>query len=98
MNALDWDDVRVFLEMEREGSLSGAARKLKIDQTTAGRRLAALETALSTRLSDRVPAGLTLTPAGLAIREAASGMEQNAFELARRVGGADATMEGSVRV
>jgi DNA-binding transcriptional LysR family regulator len=98
MSAMDWDDVRVFLEIEREGSLSGAARKLKIDQTTAGRRLAALETALSARLFDRVPEGLNLTPAGLAIRDAALGMEQSAFELARRVGGVDANLGGSVRV
>ena len=47
---MDWDDVRIFLAIEREGSLSAAARTLKIDQTTAGRRLAALETALAARL------------------------------------------------
>ena len=35
----DWDDVRLFLTVAREGSLRGAARKLGISQPTVGRRL-----------------------------------------------------------
>jgi len=35
-----WDDVRFFLAIARESSLSGAARALGVDHATAGRRLA----------------------------------------------------------
>jgi DNA-binding transcriptional LysR family regulator len=34
----EWDDVRFFLAASREGSLSGAARALGVDQVPDGRR------------------------------------------------------------
>ena len=39
----DWSDVRYFLELSRAGTLASAARRLGVDYTTVGRRLAALE-------------------------------------------------------
>ncbi len=41
MQDLRWDDLRVFLALVREGSLSGAARALGVNHSTAWRRLAA---------------------------------------------------------
>jgi DNA-binding transcriptional LysR family regulator len=46
----DWDNLRIVLGVFRHGSLAGAARALKVDETTVGRRLKALEMALGTRL------------------------------------------------
>ena len=43
---MNWDDARVFLAVEREKTLRGAARTLNLDQATVGRRIAALEHAL----------------------------------------------------
>ena len=37
--ALNWDDLRIFLAVAREGNLSAAARRLKVTQPTVGRRL-----------------------------------------------------------
>ena len=48
----DWDDVRVFLEVHRAGTLAGAARKLGVDYTTVGRRLRAMEQDLGTTLEE----------------------------------------------
>ena len=39
----DWNDLRYFLAVAREGSTIGAASALKVNQSTVQRRLAALE-------------------------------------------------------
>ncbi len=56
----DWDNLRIVLAVFRHGSLAAAARVLRVDETTIGRRLKALETALGTRLFDRTAHGLVL--------------------------------------
>ena len=43
---LDWENLRHFLAVGRAGTLSGAARALKVDHATVSRRLAALEAEL----------------------------------------------------
>ena len=40
---MNWDDVRIFLAIQRAGTLRGAAQELAIDQTTVSRRLTGLE-------------------------------------------------------
>ncbi|HEY4244482.1 MAG TPA: LysR family transcriptional regulator [Kofleriaceae bacterium] len=81
-----WDDIRCFLTIARAGSLAAAARTLAIDQTTAGRRLAALEDAIGQRLFERTPRGLAPTPAGLRTLAAAEAMADAAgdFEVAAK--------------
>ncbi len=49
----DWNNIRIFLSVCRQGSLAAAARALKVDETTVGRRLKALEASLGTLLSQR---------------------------------------------
>jgi DNA-binding transcriptional LysR family regulator len=43
---LQWSDLRVVLALARDGTMSAAAQRLGIDQTTVSRRLAAVEAAL----------------------------------------------------
>ena len=59
-----WDDMRVFLFVAREESLSGAGKRLNMDPATVGRRIARLEAAMSTTLFAKSPQGYTLTGAG----------------------------------
>jgi DNA-binding transcriptional LysR family regulator len=66
-DALDWDDLRYFLEAVRASTLAGAARALGVEHTTIGRRLSALERALGASLVLRAPDGLRLTPLGARI-------------------------------
>jgi DNA-binding transcriptional LysR family regulator len=94
----DWNDLRYFLAIAREGTLAGAARELGVDATTVGRRLAALEAALGSRLVDRTPSGLALTDAGRGIRSAVEEMEALALAAERRASGEDARLEGVVRI
>lgn len=42
----DWNDLRFFLAVQRAGNLSAAARQLRVNQTTVGRGLEALEASL----------------------------------------------------
>ena len=94
----DWNDLRYFLACERAGSLAAAGRSLKVDQTTVGRRLGALEEALGARLFERTTEGFTLTPTGQRLLETARDVEQAAIDLERRATGADARLEGVVRI
>lgn len=61
---MDWDDLRVFLAVARTESLSAAAKRLKIDPATVGRRVSRLEESLSARLFVKSPQGYSLTEAG----------------------------------
>jgi DNA-binding transcriptional LysR family regulator len=61
---LNWDDLRYFLRAVQAKTLAGAARAMKVDHTTIGRRLSALERALGAPLFIRKPDGLQLTPLG----------------------------------
>jgi DNA-binding transcriptional LysR family regulator len=53
--------LRTFFEVVRDGSLSGAARRLGLTQPTVGRHIDALEDALGLTLFTRSPRGLTAT-------------------------------------
>lgn len=93
-----WDDIRFFLAIHRAGSLSAAARPLKVTQPTCGRRLAALEASLGLRLFDRTPDGLRITKEGTALLEDATHMEQSAQDFALRATVTDRDLEGVVRI
>ena len=61
---MDWDDLRVFIAVARDESLSGAGRRLRIDPATVGRRISRLEEAMGARLFAKSPQGYALTPEG----------------------------------
>jgi len=94
----DWGDLRYFLELSSAGTLAAAARKLGVDYTTVGRRLAALEEDLGAKLFERTPEGLILTEAGESIRAATEEMEEAALLVEQRALGADRKLAGVVRV
>jgi DNA-binding transcriptional LysR family regulator len=95
---IPWDDLRVALAVHRGRTLAAAGRMLGVDATTVGRRLTALEGALGARLFDRTPEGFTPTDAGRRAIAIAERTEDGVTDLARAVGGADARIEGTVRL
>jgi molybdate transport repressor ModE-like protein len=95
---LDWDDLRSFLAIAREGSLQGAARALGVNHSTVFRRLNALEATLGARLCERRPGGYALTPAGEDMRASAERVEDEVKGLERRLLGGDVRLSGSLRV
>jgi DNA-binding transcriptional LysR family regulator len=74
--AHNWDDLRLFLAVAREQSLSGAGKLLRLDPATLGRRVARLEKALDTVLFVKSPQGYALTDAGAHLMEKAQVAEQ----------------------
>jgi len=95
---LDWTDLRFLLAIQRERTLSGAARKLACDQTTVGRRLEALEAALEARLFRRTPDGYFPTRDGELALARAERVEEEVLSLEREVVGRDERPAGLVRL
>ncbi len=98
MHSMDWDDLRVFLMLERSGSLSGAARALGVNHSTVLRRLRKLERDIATRLFEHLPTGYVLTSAGEALRDRLRGVEDDIDAAQRAVGGLDTALTGTVRI
>ena len=98
VSALDWDDIRVFLEAARTGGVAAAARGLELSQATVGRRLRRLESALRSRLFDRLPNRLSLTRAGEELLASAEAMRDGATALARRAAAQAITTGAPVRI
>ncbi|MFZ5720444.1 MAG: LysR family transcriptional regulator [Pseudomonadota bacterium] len=95
----DWNDLKLVLAVARAGSLTGAARALGIDHSTAYRRMTALERRLAVRLFDRLPGGrYAPTSAGERMAAAAERVESETAALDRDLLGADLRLSGRLRV
>lgn len=79
-----WDDVRIFAEVARRGSLIDAARAMRISVSTAGRRLRGLEATVGGPLFERRPNGLVATALGRALTDTAGRMAADAADLLRQ--------------
>jgi DNA-binding transcriptional LysR family regulator len=95
---LDWDDLRFFAELARTGSLSAAARRLKVDHSTVARRVSGLEESLGVRLFDRLPRGWALTHDGEEMAERVERLESEIFALGSFARGRSDALTGTVRV
>lgn len=94
----DWNDLRVFLAVARNGSTLAASKVLKVNQTTAARRLEALETDLKLKLFERGQSGSRLTEAGQDLLAEAEKVERSAEALASRAAAHQRGLAGSIRV
>jgi DNA-binding transcriptional LysR family regulator len=92
----DWENIRHFLAVARIGTLSGAARSLKVDHATVSRRLSALENEIKTRLVDRQPRACRLTPIGQRVFELARAMEEDAYAIERFLDASRSPLSGKV--
>jgi len=95
---IDWDGLRFFWALSSSGSLSAAARALRVQHTTVARRVAALEHELGARLFLRSARGYTLTRVGQALLESVQAMHLQVEQVTRLADGQDVEMRGAVRV
>lgn len=94
---LQWDDIRFFLELARAGSLSGAARRLRVEHSTVARRVEALEQSLGIRLFDRLPKAWSLTAEGEMLVAQAGRLDDEAQAFSRAALGVS-SLQGTVRI
>jgi DNA-binding transcriptional LysR family regulator len=94
-DSLDWEDVRYFVALARNGTLSATARALHVNHATVARRIASLEGLFGRALFDRRARGYVLTAEGKAVFGEANAMDEAALSVLRRL---DAGTELSGRV
>lgn len=94
--SFDWNRARAFLVTAEEGSLSAAARALRMSQPTLGRQVAALEEELGVTLFERVGGRLVLTRGGLELVEHARAMGDAAMRVSLGASGQSQSVEGHV--
>lgn len=95
---IPWDDVRLFLTVAEESSMSAAAKKLSLGQPTISRRLQELETRLGYPLFERSVRGATLTPSGERLLVPARRMAEWAAEVSRSADAGEGPLRGLVRL
>ena len=95
---MNWDDLRIFLALSREGTLSATGKALAVKHSTISRRIKAFEESLGSRLFERLPEGFVLTQAGENLLEHALIMEEQAQAVNRKAFGLDAQLQGQLNI
>ena len=97
-DVLNWDDLRIFLEVARQGGLSQASRHLDLDHSTVSRRVAQLELAMGAKLFERTRSGLVLRPSGRQLLQHAEVIESRALAATASVSPGELHPRGTVRI
>ena len=95
---MHWDDMRIFLSVVRTESLSGAAKALRLDPATVGRRIARLEREIGAVLFVKSPQGYRATAAGERLCAHAEAAEQAMSGAQSEVRGEAETLTGTIRL
>lgn len=98
MQDLNWNDLRFVLAVARSQSLAGAARRLGVNESTVGRRIAEAEQRLGARLFERSLGAFHPTEAGRAVVAGAERVELEVQAVETVVSGADRLAAGTVRL
>ena len=94
----NWDDLRLFLAVAREQSLSGAGKILRLDPATLGRRMARVEADIGVALFVKSPTGYALTDAGAQLLARAEQAEQAMRGATAEVAEASDALSGQIRI
>ncbi len=94
---MNWDDLRYFLAVAREGQMLGAAARLGVSQARLSRHVAALEEAVGARLFERTTRGSTLTEDGSALFATAERIEAEVMAGTAKMRGRD-EVAGTIRI
>jgi DNA-binding transcriptional LysR family regulator len=98
LNQLDWDDLRIFLDVARTGHLSSTARRLRVDHSTVSRRISQLEQRLGASVFERTRTGFKLNDLGAKLLGHAEAMESAVLAIRTEVGEAESAPAGTVRL
>ncbi len=94
----EWDDVKYFLAVARQGSTIAAGKALKLSQSTVHRRIAELERRLGRELVKRTATGYSLTEFGQEMLPYAEQIERAAIAFEQRKATIERGDSGLIRV
>lgn len=95
---LNWDDLKFFLAVCKQGSVRSAAELLQVNHATVSRRINSFELALGQRLFERTSQGYIRTKLGDEIYAEASYLEERLSSVERKVAGKNEEISGDIRV
>lgn len=95
---MDWNDLKIFLAIAENGSLSGAAKTLQVNHSTAFRRLNSFEKTIGGRLFERLSHGYELTAMGEEFLVFARKIASTFDDLERQLAGKDVQPKGIVKI
>lgn len=98
MTRANWDDLRFVLAVAEEGSVSAAARRLRVNHATVLRRVAAYEEAAGISLFGKTARGYAVPAAMDRVIEAAREVDRAVQAVGRALRGTQAPLAGEVRV
>jgi DNA-binding transcriptional LysR family regulator len=95
---IDWNDLKYFLAVARQGSTLAAARAISKSQSTVHRRLGALESQFGRALVKRHPTGYQLTAFGISMLPYAEEVERAVMLLEQRQASVERGEVGVIRL
>lgn len=98
MLMIDLSDLRVFTRIADIGSISGAARALRMPKSSVSRSLVRLEDAVGAVLVERSTNHLRLTDAGMLLQRHARRILDDVGEAEMAIGGLTGTPRGDLRI
>jgi DNA-binding transcriptional LysR family regulator len=95
---MNWNDLKYFLALSREGSVSAAGRVLGVKHTTVARRIKVLEEHFGTRLFDRSANGYAMTQAAENLFGQVLLLEEKVRQVDRQASDQDAALAGPLKL
>jgi LysR family nitrogen assimilation transcriptional regulator len=98
VSALDFSQLRLFIEITRTGSLNRAAQNLHISQPAVSRHMQALEREVGVQLFERRKTGMLLTKEGQRLVSIAEDLLQRAGSLRQQISAGDGAVVGEITI
>jgi DNA-binding transcriptional LysR family regulator len=95
---VNWDSIKLFLALYRQGSARVVAEQFSISPATVTRHMTELEANLGAKLFVRSNVGFELTESGQTLLRSAQKMETSALELERLGKAEDSSMGGRIKL
>jgi DNA-binding transcriptional LysR family regulator len=95
---MEWSDIRIFLQVVREGTMLGATAALRMDHSTISRRISRLEREAGVQLFERAGRRLAMTAEGEKLRASAEKLESIILSEILSLSGQRDQIVGPVRI
>ncbi len=95
---MEWSDIKVFLQVVRDRTMTEATNSLRMDHSTISRRIARLEREAGVPLFERAGRRLTITEEGMRLAESAGKLESIILREVMTLAETRSHISGRVRV